>query len=327
MITPCLTLAGPTKGSHLTPAEVSRARGQPVVCASSRARPEQPASASRFSMPIVRHAFRQPRPFGLLVWRDELDASTAAISHGMASAHRSFAPTRSAQTPHVATASGHRVETDDASTISPLEPRLLRGLTRSTGSGSTDVPLARAARGVLSALPPFDGLEREAPRPETHAMTIHSRGSHVTARYGRGAGRSRDTAALDRGPLHPHLREDLRDRLHPRCLPSMRHPRRHAPLGFPWDCEACALRQALARRLDSGGALSTACHQPVDRAQRPFRLRFDADLDGPTTAKTCSLLRWSGPKPFPSRRGPQVSQRPPRRYVAPELSSGSKRPA
>jgi hypothetical protein len=87
MITPCPTLAGPTKGAHLTPAEVSRARGQPVVCASSRARPEQPASASRFSMPITyaglsaAPCLSATRPFGLLVWRDELDASVTAISH------------------------------------------------------------------------------------------------------------------------------------------------------------------------------------------------------------------------------------------------------
>jgi hypothetical protein len=56
-----------------------------------------------------------------------------------------------------------------------------------------------------------------------------------------------------RGPLHPGLREEVRDRLHPRCLPSMGR--------------LDSGTRAFVRFRLSGGALSTGCHQPVEKAR------------------------------------------------------------
>jgi len=67
-----------------------------------------------------------------------------------------------------------------------------------------------------------------------------------------------------RGPLHPNLREEARDRLHPRCLPSMSHP------GFGY--------RAFALHRPSGGALSTGCRQPVENARRRFALHAPTRL-------------------------------------------------
>jgi hypothetical protein len=73
--------------------------------------------------------------------------------------------------------------------------------------------------------------------------------------------RSRDPTALDRGSLHLLLREEPQDQPHPRCLPSTRHLR--------------SRRRAHARRCAAGGAFSTGCHQPVDRARRLFSPSLD----------------------------------------------------
>jgi len=57
-----------------------------------------------------------------------------------------------------------------------------------------------------------------------------------------------------RGPLHPCPREEARDRLRPRCLPSMSH-------------QDAGTRAFVRFRL-SGVAFSTGCHQPVENARR-----------------------------------------------------------
>jgi len=83
---------------------------------------------------------------------------------------------------------------------------------------------------------------------------------------------SRGACTEGRGPLHPDPREEVRDRLHPRCLPSSSHPEK----GY----------QAFALYRRPGRALSTGCHQPVENARRraiagSFTLRPGC-LDGQT---------------------------------------------
>jgi len=90
-----------------------------------------------------------------------------------------------------------------------------------------------------------------------------------------------------RGPLHPDLREEVRDRLHPRCLPS----RGHLDAGT----------RAFVRFRLSGGALSTGCHQPVEnarcRAIAGSPCSDPAALTGGRRHGPGLCCGWDGPRP------------------------------
>jgi hypothetical protein len=146
-------------------------------------------------------------------------APLAAIPRG-----ESFAPTRSARTPRVVSSWRRRLEADDT------------GSRRTCWKHASPVRLRAHLASPLSRCPP---------QPPGDPLT---RGR----RAGKNCLRSLSTARMvvacadtirGQGPPHPILREEDRDPLHPRCLPSM----------------GCPVRDRM---------FSTACLQPVENLRR-----------------------------------------------------------
>lgn len=119
-----------------------------------------PSSASRFSGPCGTRCLRCPRAMR---------------------AHESFAPTRSARTPHVTTPSRHRLEADDENDA------VARAFALAKRRGLAGPRTSRSRGPLAASFPPAHlsmGRTGGAGEPIRHAVTIHSRGSDSTVRHG-----------------------------------------------------------------------------------------------------------------------------------------------
>jgi hypothetical protein len=120
---------------------------------------------------------------------------------------------------------------------------------------------------VRRRCPPPERLGQGSPPRITPRKPSRVHGPPTATRF-REVARNREP-----GPRHPSPREEVRDRLHPRCLPSRGHP----------DVEHRAF--ALVRR--SGGAFSTDCHQPVENTRRRCQDSLTGPRSGPAALTGC----------------------------------------
>jgi hypothetical protein len=156
--------------------------------------------------------------------------------------------------------------------------------------------LAQTARGS----PPVASGELRGP---SLTGTLHSRGPLSHARLGWETGLLAQPAHPGPRAASPALREEERDRPHPRCLPSKRclRPRRSAFAGgrFLAGCmHACARPgPSPLSRAHLGRVFSTASHQPVESTRCLFRVPTDRRLDGRTVPVNATSATIRGPKP------------------------------
>jgi len=113
---------------------------------------------------------------------------------------RSFTPTRSARTPRVTKPQPSWEETQDRMTASPRRPAFV----------------SKHEDGGLRGLR-WPAFARPAVRTNKHHLLTQA----APARPERSTSLAYAGQYPGLGPLLPYLREEIRDRLHPRCLPSM----------------------------------------------------------------------------------------------------------
>jgi len=208
------------------------------------------------------------------------------------SRRRSFAPTRSARTPLVAKPREHRLEipmlnnaaqpkpNQAPPTISPRKPCYPR---MNANSGGPTWPL----HGPLSRGRQPNGTPRRSTCADrARPSCTDESGLLAQPNFTRGP-----------GPPHPTLREEIRDPLHPRCLPSMSH---------------LPATQGFRPVRHSGRALSTGCYQPVDNTRRLSWPRSrSGGLDEPPAAWARSPLLLESGRTRPASTGPgTLAQQP-----------------